>query len=89
MREVLHRLSGLGLLPHALGNEGGGVGFVVSIAIEEATGGSAGGGDGKSSFFFRFKVEVEAVALESASVLFFVELPPWVFTILIVQAKRK
>ena len=53
-----------------------GVGLVASLATEEATGGSNGGGDGKASFLCHF--EAEAAPLESSFVLFFVELPPGV-----------
>ena len=60
---------------------GGGVCFVAFVATEEATG-SAVGGEWEASFLGHF--EAEAVALESTLVLFFVELPPRVFTITMV-----
>ena len=60
---------------------GGGLDFMASVTTEEATRGSIGGGDDKVSLLCHF--EVEAVTLDSALVLFFVDLPPWNFTILI------
>ena len=57
------------------------MGFVASVAIEEAIG-SAVGGEWEASFLGHF--EAEAVTLESTLVLFFVELPPRVFTITMV-----
>ena len=65
---------------------GSGVGFMASIATEEATS-SAGDREGEASFLSRF--EEEATTLELASILFFVELPPQVFTMLMVWAKHK
>ena len=58
---------------------GGGAGFVASVKTEEATRGSIGGGLYKASFLCCF--EVEGVPLGLSSVLFFIDLSPWVFTI--------
>ena len=50
-----------------------GVGFMASVATEEATSSSAQSEEGESSFLGCF--ETEAKALESAPILFFLELP--------------
>ena len=65
---------------------GGGVGFVASVATKKATS-FVVGGEGEASFLGRF--EPELAVLESTPVLFFVELPPRVFTITMVWAKHK
>ena len=65
------------LIPFGAG--GGEDGFVASVATEEATSGSVGGGEEEDPFLGHFKAEV--AAFRSSDDLFFEELPPWVFTI--------
>ena len=52
---------------------------MASVATEEATTWTAGGRDREGSLLTRF--EVEAATFGSSEDLFFVELPPHVFTI--------
>ena len=65
------------LIPFGIEGEEG---VMASIATEEATGCTARGGDGEGSLLARF--EAKATAFGSSEDLFFVELPPRVFTIL-------